>query len=237
MRLRRFIFGAAAMALLTGTVLAAGAASASASVRNQPVIQANGTASCGNASLGKSGIKGTITFTPALKLSPPYVTENTTIKIKLKKCTTTATNLPPGGTLKGKVSQSISSPTSTNDCANLAMSTPQTLTVKWTYNNSSGVSLATLNPTVTSFSGYNVATEASPWPAADAGDTGFSLPGGSPPVTASDTATSSFDGTDNGASSASVAFLNLTTSGVATACSSSTGLKSANFILGASFSG
>jgi hypothetical protein len=48
-RLRRYIFGAAALALGTGSLVVGLAGSASASVVNIPTVTANGTASCGNA--------------------------------------------------------------------------------------------------------------------------------------------------------------------------------------------
>lgn len=232
MRLRRYIFGAAALALGTGSLVVGLAGSASASVVNIPTVTANGTASCGNASSGTSGITGTITFSPPLKnggTSP----ETTTVSIKEKPCTTTATNLKKGGKLKGKVKQSISSPTSTNSCTGLTTSAPEALTVKWTWKNTAGVALDNVNSTTISFSGYNIVSSTNP-PWSASGDEGFQLPGGSSP---SATATGSFLGTNSGATSTAVAYLGLTAAQLATDCASTGGLASSTFAFGAAFVG
>ena len=228
MRLRKIMFGAAALALGTGSLVVGLASSASASVRNIPTVTANGTASCGKASTGTNGISGTITFTPPLK-NGGTASEVTSVKIKEKDCTTTATNLAHGGTLKGKVKQSISSPTSTNSCTGLTTSAPETLTVKWKWLNAHGVALDNVTPTVISFSGYNIVSSTNP-PWTVSGDEGFQLPGGSSPTSS---ATGSFIGTDGGASSTAVAYLGLTATQLANDCASSGGLASATFAFGA----
>jgi hypothetical protein len=231
-RLRKYIFGAAALALASGTlVVALSGGSASASV-NPPTVQANGTASCGNAATGSSGLSGSITFTPPL-VNGGTAAEVTKVSIKLKHCTTTATNLAHGGILTGKVKATISSPTSTNDCAGLGTSAQEILTVKWTYKSSSGVVLDIVKPTTITYSGYNPVTSAPPWPAT--GDEGFQLPGNGSGGggTSSMTSTSSFQGTDHGATSTAVAFLSFTAAQFTTACSGS-GEASATFVDGAS---
>ncbi len=234
MRLRRFIFGAAALALVTGTVLAAGAASASASVRNIPTLTATGSVSCGNIGTGVTGISGTITFSPPL-VNGGTAPETTTISIKLKKCTTTGSNVPTSATkiLKGKDSQIISSTGSMDDCAGLATSTPQVLTVKWKYKNASGVKIANVNPTTIVFPGYTTNASASPWAA---GDAGFQLPG-SPSTGTPVNSGTSFAGSDSGASSDSVAYLNVTEAQFLAACGTPGGFASASFTQGASFAG
>ena len=230
MRLRKYIFGAAALALGTGTLVVGLAGSASASVVNPPSVTANGTATCGTA--GHSGITGTITFTPPLK-NGGTASENTTVSIKEKPCTDTATNLASGGKLKGKVKESLSSLTSTNSCTGLTTSAPETLTIKWSYKNASGVSLDTIANTVISFSGYNIVSSTNP-PWATAGDQGFQLPGGTSPTAS---ATGSFLGTDGGASSNAEAFLGLTAAQLASDCASSGGLASSTFAFGDAFVG
>jgi len=227
-RLRRVIFGAAALALLSGTALAATAGVASASVRNIPTVTANGTATCG--SPGSSAISGTITFSPPLKLGGTSP-EVTTVNIKEKPCTTTATNLRAGGKLKGKVKQSISSGTSTNSCTGLTTSAPETLTVKWTWKNTAGVALDNVNPTTISFSGYNIVSSTNP-PWTTSGDEGFQLPGNGSGGGGTSSGTGSFLGTDGGASSTAEAFLGLTAAQLSSDCSSSGGLASATFAFG-----
>jgi hypothetical protein len=229
------MFGAAALALGTGSLVVGLASSASASVRNPPTVTANGTASCGNASTGASGISGTITFVPPLK-NGGTSSEVTTVAIKEKHCTTTATNLPAGGTLKGKVHQSISSPSSTNSCTGLTSSAPETLTVKWSWKNASGVSLATVTPTVESFSGYNIVSSTNP-PWTVSGDEGFQLPGNGSGGGGTSSGTGSFLGSDNGGSSSAVAYLGLTATQLANDCASKGGLKSATFAFGAAQQG
>jgi hypothetical protein len=225
------MFGAAALALGTGSLVVGLAGSASASVRNIPTVTANGTASCGNATSGTNGISGTITFTPPLK-NGGTASEVTSVKIKEKDCSTTATNLPHGGTLKGKVKQSISSPTSTNSCTGLETSAPETLTVKWKWVNASGVALAIVKPTVISFSGYNIVSSTNP-PWTVSGDEGFQLPGNGSGGGGTSSATGSFVGTDAGASSTAVAYLGLTAATLAADCASSGGLATATFAFGA----
>jgi hypothetical protein len=230
-RLRRIMFGAAALALGTGSLVVGLASSASASVRNIPTVTANGTAACGKASTGTNGISGTITFTPPLK-NGGTASEVTSVKIKEKDCTTTATNLAHGGTLKGKVKQSISSPTSTNSCTGLTTSAPETLTVKWTWENSHAVKLDNVTNTVISFSGYNIVSSTNP-PWTVSGDEGFQLPGNGSGGGGTSSGTGSFLGTDGGASSTAVAYLGLTAAQLATDCASTGGLASATFAFGA----
>ncbi len=236
MRLRNYMFGAAALALATGSLIVGFAGSASASVRNPiPTVTANGTASCGNATTGASGLKGTITFTPPLKLGGTSP-EVTSVKIKEKPCTTTATNLPGAGILKGKVKQSISSGTSTNSCTGLTTSAPETLTVKWSWKNSAGVALANVTSTTLSFSGYNIVSSTNP-PWATANDEGFQLPGNGSGGGGTVSGTGSFLGTDTGGSSTAVAYLNLTATQLSNDCASAGGLATANFSFGAAFVG
>ena len=219
MRLRKYIFGAAALALVSGSAIVALSSSASASVRNVPTVTANGTVACGsnNGTHAVSGIKGNITFTPPL-VNGGTASENTTVKIKLKPCTITGnTNLKKVGgkyqTLKGKVKESISSPTSTDSCTGLQTSAPETLTIKWTYTNTStGAVLDTVNPTVVSYSGYTTNASTNP-PWASASNAGFQLPGSG--GTAS--ATGSF-ATGGGASSQAEAYLGSTEADIASDC-------------------
>jgi hypothetical protein len=228
------MFGTAALALATGSLVVGLAGSASASV-NIPTVTANGTASCGNASTGASGISGTITFAPPLKNGGTSA-EVTTVSIKEKHCTTTATNLPAGGALKGKVHQSISSPTSTNSCTGLTTSAAETLTVKWSWKNTHGVALANVTSTVESFSGYNIVSSTNP-PWTVSGDEGFQLPGNGSGGGGTSSGTGSFLGTDGGGSSTAVAYLGLTAAQLATACASTGGLASATFAFGAGHAG
>jgi len=222
------MFAAAALALGTGSLVVGLASSASASVRNPPTVTANGTAACGKASTGTNGISGTITFTPPLK-NGGTSSEVTSVKIKEKDCTDTSTNLAAHGILKGKVKQSISSPSSTNSCTGLTTSAAETLTVKWTYKNSAGTVLDIVNPTTIAFSGYNIVSSTNP-PWTVSGDEGFQLPGGSSP---SSSGSGSFVGTDAGASSTAVAYLGLTATQLANDCASSGGLATATFAFGA----
>jgi hypothetical protein len=230
--LRKYIFGSAALALASGTVVVAlsgGSASASTAVRNIPTVTANGSVSCGsdNGTTATSGITGTITFVPPLK-NGGTSHETTSVKIKLKPCTPTGnTNLPAGGKLKGKVSQSISSPTSTNNCTGLATSAPESLVIKWTYKNTAGVALANVNPTTVNYSGYTTNSASNPPWAGSSNNAGFQLPGSGGTATG----TGSF-ATGGGAASVAEAYLSHTAAQIAVLCAGTNGYASDTFVFG-----
>jgi hypothetical protein len=146
-------------------------------------------------------IKGSISFNPPLTLNGTS-TENTTIDITVSGCSASGGGVKPK---KGVVNQDISTSTSTNGCTSLENSQPENLTVTWAPGSK-------ISPTAASFSGYSVATNG-------AGDEGFSLPdsGGTGSTTGSYAQASGVTAT---------AYSNETASALASACSSSGGLKS-----------
>lgn len=157
-------------------------------------INQPGTVSCSN-------VAGTIKFTPPL--SNTMQTVKTVINVKETNCTTT------GGGLKPKSGTAAATQTTANDsCAGLAngSATPENLKVKWAPGTK-------IKPTTVNFSGFDAATNG-------AGDEGFSLPnsGG----TAS--ATGSYIGSDNGATSTAQAFTNKTAAQIGAMCN--TGIAS-----------
>ena len=174
-RLRRIIVACGVLSLTVGTAAIAGASAATAATRPSTTIVANGTFQCGtdNGTTATSGVSGTITFDPPLTEdgSSPEVT---TINVTLSDCTYTSTNLPKKGTLTGTVSETISSPTSENDCTGLETSNAEKLKVKWTFTKKK--TTYTLADTTIKYSGYDVATAGSQWQS-DAGNAGFVLPG------------------------------------------------------------
>ncbi len=233
MRLRRYIFGAAALALASGSLSLGLVGSASAASPNAKVT-ANGTVACGSdpgaPGTAKSGITGTITFNPPLQ-SGGTMTENTTVKITVSNCKITGnTNLKKKGVLTGTVKEDISSPTSVNDCTGLSTSAGENLTVKWTYKSKSGTVLNTLTPTIVTYPGYTTNASTDP-PWASGGNAGFQLPGD--PSTGTPSATGSF-ATGGGAASQAEAYLNLTDSEILTDCGNPGGLASAKFSFGQS---
>jgi len=235
-RLRKYVFGAAALALVSGTVVVSlsGIASASSSVRNPPTVTANGSVACGsnNGTTAVSGIKGTITFVPPL-VNGGTASETTSVKIKLSHCTiTNNTNLAHGGILTGKVKQSISSPTSTNSCTGLGTSAPESLKVKWTYKSSGGVVLDIVNPTTISYPGYTTNSSTNP-PWASSGNAGFQLPGS--PSTGTPSGVGSFTNGTGHASQAE-AYLHSTETQILTACAGA-GYSSDTFDFGQSSTG
>ncbi len=125
-------------------------------------------------------------------------TENTTIKIKVTKCTG-GTPVPKKG---GTVTQDISTPTSTNNCLSLETSSAQNLTVKWK---------GGITPSTSAYSGYTTGTSGS-------GKEEFILPdtGG----------TGTTSGSYVNSSSSATAVLGDTESQITTACGTAKGLAS-----------
>ena len=110
---RRIVITGAVLAfpLGTGTVVATSVTPSGASV---PFITANGSVTC-------TTLKGAVHYNPPLFYSGTSNTETMTLKVKLNSfsatCSTTATNLPPGGILYGSATSSRTT-TSTNNSAN-----------------------------------------------------------------------------------------------------------------------
>jgi hypothetical protein len=154
-------------------------------------------------------ITGVITFNPPLTLTGTATGEQTTVKISVKGCTVTGGTVKPK---KGTVNQVISTATSTDGCTSLENSQPESLQVTW-------APASKIEPTTASFSGYSVVTNAK-------GDEGFSLPncGGTGSAAGSYAQSSGVTAT---------AYSGLTSSQLASACSSSAGLSSLKITSGA----
>jgi hypothetical protein len=184
--MKKLLIAAAVVAMPLGTVAVAAASNAGAAV---PVIQADGSIHC-------STIGGAVSFLPAELTTGNANTETTTIKATLKGCTTSGnTNLASGSVVTGVASGKIvttSTDNSANSCGGLTAGKPQTLTVKWT-SKVNLVVVQTLKTSVISFNGYDPIFNS-------VGDAGFDLAGDTG-GTASETATSSFQGGDAGTSS------------------------------------
>jgi hypothetical protein len=183
---KKIVLGAAALALPIASIAMVGVGTASAAR----------TGTTGTGTLTCNGIKGSITFKPALK-NGGTAAENTTIKITVSKCT--------GGTpnpKKGTVKQDISTSTSTNNCLSLQTSSAQSLTVKWA---------GGILPSTSAYSGYTTGT-------AGNGDEEFILPdsGG----------TGSTSGSYTNSTSSATAVLNESSSTIATKCGTAAGVKS-----------
>ena len=173
---RKLLLAGAAIALPISTVAISGVASA---------------AKTGTGKVTCSTITGSISFKPALKTTGPFTTEKSSAKITLSGCTG-GTPTPSGG----KVSQTLSSATSTNNCTSLATGTSEQITVKW----KGGIA-----PTTTAFPPYKTGTNG-------AGDAGFVLSGG--------TTTGSYAGSGATAS----VYSNMTEAAILAACGTSKGL-------------
>jgi hypothetical protein len=209
MMLKKLWISAAAVALPLAMVGVVGATPAFGSV---PTITANGTVTC-------TTLGGKIGFSPALHTTGTSNTDTSSIKVKLSGCSTTSTNLPAGSVITGTATSKIVTTTtdnSANACGGLATSRSSVQTVKWSDKSSSGVALAHLTNSVVSFSGFDVLVNGS-------GEPGFDLPqdtGG----TAS--ATGSFIGTNNGATSEANIFAKKTATQITTTCGKATGMAS-----------
>lgn len=194
---RKIAMVAAAVTIpVAGIAVASGVASAGSSVTG------TGTVTCTKA-------KGTITFKPPL-VTGGSAAETTTIKATLSGCTT------GGGSniTKVKGGSVTATTTGTNDCSTVATSRPETLTTKWT-------STPAANPTVTSFTGYQLNTS----------PPGFTLPGSGN----SASGTGSFPGSDGGMSSTAT----VTVKGLSGTCAlgGKKSLKKLTITAGNSFSG
>ena len=176
---RKLLLAGAAIALPISTLAISGVASAAKT--------GTGTVTC-------TTITGSISFKPALKSSGPFTTEKSTAKITLAGCT----GGTPSPTKGGKLTQSLSSATSTNDCTSLATGSSESLTVKW----KGGIA-----PTTTSYSTYSTGTDG-------AGDAGFVLKSG--------TSTGSY--AETGKANAAV-YSNQTEAQILAACGTSKGLS------------
>jgi hypothetical protein len=111
---RKLLLAGAAIALPISTLAISGVASAAKT--------GVGTVTCNT-------ITGSISFKPGLKTTGPFTQEKSTAKITLAGCTGASGTTPvPKG---GKVTQTLSSATSTNSCTSLATGTAESLTVKW----------------------------------------------------------------------------------------------------------
>jgi hypothetical protein len=160
---------------------------------------------------------GAIHFNPPLFNTGTSNTEAASVKVKLNAlsagCSTTATNLPPGGILFGLAAATLTTTTtnnSANACAGLATSQAVSLKISWHYKNSAGVTLAKLIPTTVSFSGFDVLANG-------ASEPGFDLP---QDAAGTATATGSFAGSSSDAN----AFAGKNITYITTKCGSSTGL-------------
>ena len=208
---RKLLIGAGAIFLPLGlTTLLEGTAGAT-----PPNIgAANGTINC-------TAVTAKVKFTPPIESTGDTNFATASITGSLKTCKTTGnTNLPAGSHITGSVTAKITTTTSdnsANSCGGLVTtgSSPKTLKVKWVDKNSSGVVIATLNPTTVTFSGYDAVFN----PPTDGSSSfpGFDLPqdsGGSSSLAAG----SSFPGSDGGTSSEANAFSNLTVAQISSAC-------------------
>lgn len=206
--LRKSLLAIAAVIIPMGVgIVVAATTPAAASV---PTITANGSATC-------TSLSGVIHFNPPLFNTGTSNTETATIKVKLNNlsagCSTTATNLPAGGILYGSSAATLTTTTSNNSanaCASLGTSQAVSLTTKWHYKNSSGVTLAKLTPSTVGFSGFDVLVNG-------ASEPGFDLPQDSGGTS---TATGSFAGSSSDAN----AFAGKPVSFITAKCGSSTGL-------------
>ncbi len=159
--IRRVVVTVAAIALVLGIGMVTAASPAGASV---PTIIANGSATCTN-------LGGVVHFTPPLFAAGTSNTESASFTVNLNSlssgCSTTATNLPAGGILYGKVTATLTTTTtdnSANSCASLGTSHPLSMTIAWHYKNSSGMTLAKLPSTTVSFSGLDSPTNSASEP-------------------------------------------------------------------------
>jgi hypothetical protein len=177
---RKLLLAGAAIALPISTLAITGVASAAKT--------GTGTVTC-------KTITGSISFKPALKSTGPFSAETSKAKITLSGCTgTTGTSPVPAS---GKVSQTLSSSTSTNDCTSLATGTAESITVKW-----KGAA-----PSTTAFPPYSTGTDSS-------NDEGFVLSKG--------TTTGSYPA--SGTASAAV-YTNQTEAQIIAACGTPAGVK------------
>jgi hypothetical protein len=181
---RKILLSAAALLIPTAMVVGIGASAAYAGS-----IVANGTITC-------TGIAGTITFKPPLKLTGP-ATDTTTIKVTLSKCKTTGnTNLKPG-TITGSTTH-VTKTTKGKGCSGLGTSMAETLPGTWKDSNKQSIAATT-----TAFSGYMAGSNSK-------GDEGFVLPN----TGGTGTSTGSFATT----SAAAAVYSNQTAKQIATAC-------------------
>ena len=219
---RKVMMSAAATVLPLGLLSFVGVqllSSGPASATPPNIGQARGTLHC-------TTIKAKVTFTPPIETTGDTNTAKSSTTGTVSGCTWTdtptgpGTPLPAGSHITGTISESATTTTtdmSANSCGGLvsAGSKPITFTVKWTDKNSSGVVIATLNNTVSTFSGYDAVFN----PITDGGTSfhGFDLPkdaGG----TASVASGGSFQGTDAGASSNANAYATITVSTIGADC-------------------
>ena len=211
---RRIVITGAVLAfpLGAGTVVATSVTPSGASV---PFITANGSVTC-------TTLKGAVHYNPPLFYSGTSNTETMTLKVKLNSfsatCSTTATNLPPGGILYGSATSSrttTSTNNSANACAALAEAFPLKWTIVWHYKSSAGVTLAKLTPTTVPFFDFATLTN-------DLQELGFDLPSDAGPHPQA-TATGSFAGLPSDAN----VFATKTATSLVTKCATATspGLK------------
>jgi hypothetical protein len=207
--MKKLLLASVVVAMPLGMVAVGAATDAGASI---PTITADGTMNC-------SVVGGAIKFSPALHSVGTANSDTTTVASTLSGCTPSGnTNLKAGSVVTGKVGSVVTTTTtdnSANSCGGLATPKAQTLTVKWT-SKVAGVVVQKLTNTVITFSSFDAVFNGTVNP-------GFDLPGDTG-GTASATSTSSFQGSDGGASSTSNAFAKLTAAKLGAKCGSSIGL-------------
>jgi len=145
--------------LATGALLLPVAATALIGVGSASAARSN---PAGSGPITCTGIKGTITFTPALTNTGTAPETATVVKITVTKCKNAvgATGAAPK---KGSVNENIVASGATDSCASLTGGgppSPETLTVNWKNGDGSSTS---------SYSGYTTGANG-------AGDEGFILP-------------------------------------------------------------
>jgi hypothetical protein len=185
----------AALVLVAGMVTMVGAEGASAAVK-----AATGTITC-------TSLKGSVTFTPALKLvgTPSVTTDTAKVAVTAKGCTTSGSNIPivSKGVATAKI---VTTGPGANAFTNLLTSKMLTFKVLW-YKGTAQIA----KPSVITMSGYDVVV-------GTGGVAGFSIPqasGGSSLVTGS------FAGNTH---SSATAYTTLTQGQLGSKAASSTGL-------------
>ena len=189
-----------AVTMLIGTAALIPPASASPAKSHPKVVVATGSVTC-------SKISGSISFHPA-EHHVGTAREKITFVFRASHCVTSGSNVK--NVTSGYLSEVVTRPD--NACASGLYSQPLHATGTWTAKN------LRLRATTGKFSGFDFVC-------ASNGDVGLVIPnkGGSAQITGS------FAGSNHGATSTAVSYMNLTATQVRAACLSSQGLSSLKF--------
>lgn len=202
-RIRRPLFALLATGLLVGTAAFAPLTPAVASTHHAKVVVATGDVSCGE-------VSGSVTYHPP-EHHVGTVSEKIKFVFRASHCTTRGSDVKH--VLAGSLSETVARPS--NACASGIFSHPVTATGSWKAKN------LTLHDTTGTFSGWSFVFAAN-------GDVGFEIPnkGGSARITGS------FAGSNHGATSSIVSYINLSAKQVRAACLSAHGLASVRITRG-----